>query len=91
MRMRPPTPLFPSPTIKLTLPPTPLIEVPVRSEMDALLPLLEVPVTTESAPLTPAVPASAVRMLNAPLDVADESPDESEVLPPVTPGAPPTT
>jgi hypothetical protein len=54
----------------LMLPPAPLIADPVLNVIIPLLPLLELPEVNESEPETPLVPASAVLMLNTPLEFA---------------------
>jgi hypothetical protein len=67
---RPPAADTPEPTTTLTDPPAPEVADPVRTVTMPELPTDVVPVTNCSAPLTPLAPASAVRTLNTPLDVA---------------------
>ena len=62
--------MLPLPATTLTLPPVPDVAEPVRSTIAPLLPFDVVPVVKDSEPLTPFSPASAVRMLKTPLDVA---------------------
>jgi hypothetical protein len=68
---RPPADNFPLPTTMLTLPPAPLVADPVRRVIIPLLaPVTTFPVIRERDPDAPDG-ASAVLMLNDPLDVAE--------------------
>ena len=81
---RPPADDFPLPTITLILPPAPSVAEPVRSVIIPLgPPVTTLPVVKDRPPDTPAVPPSAVRILNTPLDVALPYPVIIDTAPPV--------
>jgi hypothetical protein len=67
---RPPAEILPDPTITLTLPDVPFDAFPLRNVMRPLLALLVVPEMKERDAEVPAVPEIALRMLNAPLELA---------------------
>ena len=81
---RPPALDLPLPTTTLILPPAPRVDDPVRSEISPLVPVDAVPEVKEREPLVPPAPDSAVRTLNAPLEVARPYPLIIESAPPVT-------
>jgi len=82
--IRPPAPSDPVPTSKLILPAAPLDAKPDRRVTDPLLPTEVIPDLIFRDPLTPSVPASAVFIVNAPLDVEDPNPETRDTEPPVT-------
>ena len=66
---RPPEYTSPRPTAMLTLPAAPSTAVPLRTMTFPLLPFVLVPVANERLPLALPAPESALRTLNAPLEV----------------------
>jgi hypothetical protein len=65
--IRPPAPEFPLPTLTLILPLAPVVAEPDLRTIDPLLPLEVEPVLNDRDPLLPLAPASALRIVNAPL------------------------
>ena len=68
---KPPEPVLPLPTVKVTSPPLPPVAAPDPIEMEPESPLVDVPELNIRAPDIPVVPALAVRILNNPLLVAE--------------------
>ena len=61
----------------------PDVAVPEPIEIDPLVPLVVVPDENDNAPLTPDVPAFALAIVIAPLDVAVPAPLVIVIAPPV--------
>ena len=73
---------MPLPTVNEMVPPEPAVDAPEPIPTAPLLPQLDVPELNVIIPLVPDVPALALRIRIAPLDVAVPSPVVIEIDPP---------
>ena len=83
IKISPPTPVFPVPTLNTIAPLFPFTALPVFITISPEDPVDVVPVEKLRAPLTPLVPALRVVSFNAPLLVATPDPLLKNTLPPV--------
>ena len=80
---RPAADVSPLPTITLILPDVPLVAVPERITNEPVDPLEDVPVFKAKLPDTPSDPASELKTVNAPLELAVPKPVTRDIEPPV--------
>jgi hypothetical protein len=84
MVIKPPTPLFPVPTVTLIDPAVPPVAAPVPIESEPDEPELLVPELNVRRPVTPPSPAFEVRIVIAPLVLAMPCPLVRPMAPPVS-------
>jgi hypothetical protein len=78
----PPAPEFPAPTVTAIAPPKPAVAAPVLKDKAPEFPHDDVPLLNVNVPLTPTEPAFGDLITTAPLEVPDDTPDDSVNEPP---------